>query len=180
MEHHDQPASQQSLAALTADIVSAYVSNNTIATSQIGQLISDVSRQLYELDKPQEQEAAKPEPAVSVRRSIGNDHLICLVCGKKQRMLKRHLTSEHQLTPEEYRRLFDLKPDYPMVAPSYAEMRRDLALKIGLGRPKEKPPVKRPPTKKAAAPKKKETAERAAAAKAERPARTRRGRPAAA
>jgi predicted transcriptional regulator len=150
MEDHEQETSVQSLATLTAEIVSAYVSNNTIAASQIGQLISDVSRQLHDLDKPQEQQPAKPEPAVPVRRSIGSDHLICLCCGKKQRMLKRHLTSEHQMTPEEYRRLFDLKHDYPMVAPSYAEMRRELALKIGLGRPKKQAPRKRAAPKVAA------------------------------
>jgi predicted transcriptional regulator len=176
MEDHDQPASEQSLATLTAEIVSAYVSNNTISTSQIGELIGDVSRQLHGLGQPQEQEPTKPEPAVSVRRSIGSDHLICLVCGKKQRMLKRHLASEHQLTPDEYRKLFELKLDYPMVAPSYAAMRRDLALKIGLGRPKKQTPVKRAAAKKTEAPKTKGTAKRAASNKAETPAKARRSR----
>jgi predicted transcriptional regulator len=73
------------------------------------------------------------EPAVPVRRSIGSDHLVCLVCGKKHKLLKRHLALEHGLTPNEYRDTFGLKPDYPMTAPSYAEQRRGLALKIGLG-----------------------------------------------
>lgn len=157
---HDQEiqTTEQSLAALTAEIASAYVSNNTIAISEIGQLIAAVGRQLQELGKTQEQAVEKPEPAVPVRRSIGSDHLTCLVCGKKQRMLKRHLMSEHALTPESYRAMFGLKPEYPMVAPSYAMMRRELALKIGLGRPKK------PGRKRAAAPRK------------DAPAKTRRSR----
>lgn len=149
MQDHEQPAPKQSLAELTAGIVSAYVSNNAVPVGEIGRLISEVSRQLDQLDKPQGQAPERPEPAVTIRRSIGKDHLICLVCGKKQRMLKRHLTNEHQLTPDEYRRLFDLKLDYPMVAPSYAAMRRDLALKIGLGRPKKAEPPKKAKAKRA-------------------------------
>ncbi len=97
----------------------------------------------------QDQRAPAPEklaPAVSVRRSIGRDHLVCLACGKKQGMLKRHLASEHDLTPNAYREMFRLKPDYPIVAPSYAEARRELALKIGLGRP-TKPTRKEAPAK---------------------------------
>jgi predicted transcriptional regulator len=82
-------------------------------------------------------ELKKPQPAVSVRRSIRPDHLVCLVCGKEQKLLKRHLAGEHQLTPEEYRERFGLKSDYPMVAPNYAQQRRELALSIGLGRPKK-------------------------------------------
>ena len=79
----------------------------------------------------------KPEPAVSVRRSVRPDHLVCLICGKKQKLLKRHLAVEHELTPNQYRETFGLKPDYPMVAPNYAQQRRELALSIGLGRPKK-------------------------------------------
>ena len=149
---------EQSLAALTAEIASAYVSNNTIGISEIGHLIAEVGHQLQELGKAKEPTVEKPEPAVPVRRSIGSDHLICLVCGKKQRMLKRHLTSEHGLTPDSYRATFGLKPEYPMVAPSYALMRRELALKIGLGRPKK-------PARK-----------KGAAAKMEAPEKTRRTR----
>ena len=140
MQEDDKQAAEQSLATLTAEIASAYVANNTISTSDLGRLIAEVGRQLRALGGEQEVvEPEKPEPAVSVRRSIGSDHLICLVCGKKQRLLKRHLAAAHDLTPADYRRLFDLKIDYPMVAPSYAEMRRDLAIKIGLGRPKPTP-----------------------------------------
>jgi len=153
MQDDDKQTAEQSLASLTAEIASAYVSNNTLSSEDIGRLIAEIGRQLQALGGEQQAPAPdKPEPAVSVRRSIGSDHLICLVCGRKQRLLKRHLASEHQLTRDEYRRLFGLKADYPMVAPSYAEMRRELALKIGLGRPKKL--VKK---KRAVAPKKQET-----------------------
>jgi predicted transcriptional regulator len=97
----------------------------------------------------------KPEPAVPVRRSIGSDHLVCLICGKKQKLLKRHLVVEHSLTPDQYRKLFDLKPDYPMVAPSYAQQRREIAVKIGLGRPKK--PARRRRKKSTAEPSSAET-----------------------
>jgi predicted transcriptional regulator len=76
---------------------------------------------------------------VSVRRSVRLDHLVCLICGKKQKLLKRHLALEHELTPNRYRETFGLKPDYPMVAPNYAQQRRELALSFGLGRPKKRP-----------------------------------------
>jgi predicted transcriptional regulator len=78
----------------------------------------------------------RPEPAVSVRRSVRPDHLVCLICGKKQKLIKRHLAVEHDLTPDQYRETFGLKSDYPMAAPNYAQQRRELAAKIGLGRPK--------------------------------------------
>lgn len=169
MHDHDKQAAEQSVAALTAEIASAYVSNNTIAPGDIGRLIADIGRLLRSLGEPPEPNQEKPEPVVSVRRSIGGDHLICLVCGRKQRTLKRHLASEHQLTPDEYRRLFDLRADYPMVAPNYAEMRRALALKIGFGRPKKTAKKKDVVSKKTGAPKVK-----AAAQETETPARTRR------
>jgi predicted transcriptional regulator len=72
-----------------------------------------------------------------VRRSVQPDHLVCLICGRKQKLLKRRLAVEHELTPNQYRERFDLKPDYPMAAPNYAQQRRELALSIGLGRPKK-------------------------------------------
>ena len=107
-------------------------------------LVSTVGSELGKVGTGLEQSAgseSKPEPAVPVRRSIASDHLVCLVCGKKQKLLKRHLMVEHSLTPDEYRKLFDLKADYPVVAPSYAQRRRELAVKMGLGRPKK--PVRR-------------------------------------
>ena len=84
-------------------------------------------------DQPAE-EKTDPKPTVSVRRSIRPDHLVCLVCGKPQKMLKRHLAVQHELTPAEYRERFGLKPDYPMAAPNYAKQRREVALRTGLGR----------------------------------------------
>jgi predicted transcriptional regulator len=129
---------QTTLAELTAEIVSAYVSSNQITPSDLGTLVSAVASELREVGTRIERAVdVKPEPAVPVRRSIGQDHLVCLVCGKKQKLLKRHVAVEHGLTPSQYRELFDLKPDYPMTAPSYTERRRELALQIGLGRPKK-------------------------------------------
>ena len=136
MQDDEKQVAEQSLVGLTAEITAAYVSNNNVSTPELGRLIADIGRELRSLGLPQETVDEKPEPAVSVRRSVANDHLVCLICGKKQKMLKRHLMTEHELTPDEYRRLFDLKLDYPMVAPDYAKTRRELALKIGLGHSK--------------------------------------------
>jgi predicted transcriptional regulator len=134
----DDAERPSSLARLTAEIVSAYVSNNKIAASDIATLITAVGHQMAKVGtdvaRPAEE---KPEPAVSVRRSIRPDHLVCLVCGKLQKMLKRHLAVQHDLTPAEYRERFGLKPDYPMAAPNYVQQRREVALATGLGRPKK-------------------------------------------
>jgi predicted transcriptional regulator len=128
-----------SLAQLTAEIVSAYVANNEIAFSEIAILISAVGSQMAKIGTEAEPTAEeKPAPAVSVRRSIQPDHLVCLVCGKPQKVLKRHLAVQHELTPNQYRETFGLKPDYPMAAPNYTRQRRELAVKIGLGRPKKR------------------------------------------
>ena len=147
-----------SLAQLTAEIVSAYVSNNKIALSDLATLITTVGSQMAkvgrEIEVPAEE---KPEPAVSVRRSIQPNHLICLVCGKPQKVLKRHLAVQHELTPAQYRERFGLKPDYPMAAPNYAQQRREVALKLGLGRPK-KPARRRRSTARPKAPKSSQSA----------------------
>jgi predicted transcriptional regulator len=127
-----------SLAEVTAEIVSAYVSNNKIAPSDLAMLISNVASEMAKIGTAVELPAeAKPEPAVSVRRSIQPNHLICLVCGKPQKVLKRHLAVQHDLTPAQYRERFELKPDYPMAAPNYVQQRREVALRTGLGRPKK-------------------------------------------
>ena len=134
----DDAEPPSSLAQLTAEIVSAYVSNNKIAPSELGGLITTVAGQLSKVGAEPDQPAEeKPEPAVPVRRSIQPDHLICLVCGQSQKMLKRHLAVQHDLTPAQYREHFDLKPDYPMAAPNYVQQRREVALRTGLGRPKK-------------------------------------------
>jgi predicted transcriptional regulator len=126
-----------SVAALTAEIVSAYVSNNQIAMAELAGLITAVAGRLSSAGAGPEQTAEeKPEPAVSVRRSVRPDHLVCLVCGKPQKMLKRHLAVRHDLSPAQYRERFGLKPGYPMTAPNYAQQRREVALATGLGRPK--------------------------------------------
>ncbi len=125
------------LLKITAEIVAAYVSNNQIAMADLAGLISAVADRVSKVGaEPEQAKNEEPEPAVSVRRSVRPDHLVCLVCGKPQKMLKRHLAVRHELTPAEYRGRFGLKPDYPMTAPNYAQQRREVALATGLGRPK--------------------------------------------
>ncbi len=121
------------LMALTADIVAAHVSNNSVAVNDLSSLIANVHGTLTGLSEGVKQQAA-PEPAVSIRASIKNDYIICLEDGKKLKMLKRHLMTHYGMTPEDYRAKWGLASDYPMVAPSYAIKRRELAKKIGLGR----------------------------------------------
>lgn len=125
---------QETLIKLTADIVSAHVSNNSVSVSDVAGLIANVHSALSGLAAPKVQEAPKQEPAVSVRASIKPDHLVCLEDGKKMKMLKRHLMTAYGMTPADYRAKWDLPSDYPMVAPNYAAQRKELALKIGLGR----------------------------------------------
>jgi predicted transcriptional regulator len=132
---HDQEQEQeepQSVAKLTTEIVVAYVTRNTIAAADLGDLIGAVARALGTLGREQA-EPAKPAPAVPVRRSIQDDHLVCLLCGKQQKTLRRHLDVVHQLTPEAYREQFGLKPNYPMAAPGYSRQRSEMAKRVGLG-----------------------------------------------
>ena len=134
MVESSEPAT---LAEVTAEIVSAYVSHNKIAPADVATLITSVASQMARIgSEPEAPREEKAEPAVSVRRSIQPDRLICLVCGKAQKVLKRHLAVKHGLTPAEYRARFELRPDYPMIAPAYAQQRREVALKLGLGRPR--------------------------------------------
>jgi predicted transcriptional regulator len=140
---------QATLAEMTSEIVSAYASHNQLAASELATLVGAVAGELRKVGvRPAESAQARLEPVVPVRRSIASDHLVCLVCGKKQKLLKRHLSTEHALTPEAYRSTFELKPDYPMAAPNYSEKRRELALRSGLGHPKKPAPK---PRRKAAA-----------------------------
>ena len=127
---------QPILAKLTTEIISAYVSHNQIGTAELAELIGGVAGQLGRIGSELEQ-PAEAVPAVPVRHSIRPGHLVCLVCGKPQKVLKRHLGAAHQLTAAAYREQFGLKPDYPMAAPNYARQRRELVLKIGLGRPRK-------------------------------------------
>lgn len=137
----------ETLITLTSDIVAAHVSNNSVSADEVALLINSVYSALSGLGEDAAPAQAAPEPAVSVRSSVKKDSITCLDCGKKMKMLRRHLSSEHDMTPQEYREKWSLSPDYPMVAPDYAETRRDLAVKIGLGR---KPGQKRGRRKKSA------------------------------
>lgn len=124
---------QEFLATLTADIVSAHVSNNSVAPSELPGLITNVFNSLAGLGGAPAAPAEKPVPAVSIRSSIKQDHIVCLEDGKKLKMLKRHLMTHYKMTPDQYRAKWGLAADYPMVSPNYAEQRRVLAKKIGLG-----------------------------------------------
>ncbi|HUD94032.1 MucR family transcriptional regulator [Sphingobium sp.] len=128
-----ESAQSELLITLTSDIVAAHVSNNSVAVSDVSSLIQNVHAALSALNQPVAAPEVKPEPAVSVRSSIKPDYIICLEDGKKLKMLKRHLMTHYQMTPEDYRAKWGLPADYPMVAPNYAEQRRSLAKKIGLG-----------------------------------------------
>jgi predicted transcriptional regulator len=126
------------LIELTAEIVAAYVSNNSVAANDLPNVISQVHAAPGGATMPTEEIAEKPKPAVSVRRSIQNDYLICLEDGQKFKSLKRHLMTHYGLTPEQYREKWDLPADYPMVAPSYAEARSRLAKEMGLGQKRKR------------------------------------------
>ena len=126
------------LIELTAEIVAAYVSNNSVAANDLPNVISQVHAALGGATTMAEEVVEKPKPAVSVRRSIQNDYLICLEDGQKFKSLKRHLMTHYGLTPEQYREKWDLPADYPMVAPSYAEARSRLAKEMGLGQKRKR------------------------------------------
>jgi predicted transcriptional regulator len=120
------------LLGLTTDIVTSHLSRNNIEANEISGLIKDIFSTLSTIGET-EMEMEKPQPAVSVRKSIHPDYLVCLEDGKKLKMLKRHLKTSYDMTPDDYRQRWSLPADYPMVAPNYAVQRRNLAKKIGLG-----------------------------------------------
>lgn len=134
--------SNEQILGLTAQIVSAHVQHNTVATDALPALIRDVYRTLQNVGQ-QPVQAETPNPAVPVKQSVRQDRIICLEDGKSFSMLKRHLMTDHKLTPQQYREKWGLPRDYPMVAPDYAQTRSTLAKKIGLGR-KSGRPAKRP------------------------------------
>ncbi|WP_257544717.1 MucR family transcriptional regulator [Sphingopyxis sp. DBS4] len=123
---------QETLVTLTADIVAAHVSNNSVAISDIPLVIRSVHDALAGLGQTAEPEV-KQEPAVSIRSSVKPDYIVCLEDGKKLKMLRRHLMTHYNMTPDDYRAKWNLPKDYPMTAPAYAEKRRALAKEIGLG-----------------------------------------------
>lgn len=132
MENQDED--RGILMELTSEVVCAYVGNNPIAASDVPNLIKDVHTALGGLaGAAAAPEAEKPKPAVSIKKSLGHDYLICLEDGKKFKSLKRHLKTHYDLSPEQYREKWGLPADYPMVAPAYAEERSRLAKEMGLG-----------------------------------------------
>ena len=135
-----QADTNEMLITLTSDIVAAHVSNNSVSVDDVSTLISKVYGALAGLGQAVVVVETLPEPAVSIRSSVKPDFIVCLEDGKKLKMLKRHLMTQYKMTPDQYRARWSLPADYPMVAPNYAEKRRELAKKIGLGR---KPGVKR-------------------------------------
>ena len=129
---------EDTLLTLTADFVAAHVSNNSVAVNDLPTLIQNVHSALTGISSNGAAPEAKPEPKVSIRSSVKPEYIVCLEDGKKQKMLKRHLMTNHGMTPDEYRQKWGLAADYPMVAPNYAEQRRALAKSIGLGTKRRK------------------------------------------
>ncbi|MEE8562520.1 MAG: MucR family transcriptional regulator [Alphaproteobacteria bacterium] len=128
------PKETNDLLELTTEIVSSHVANNPVAIQDIPDLIRQVYGTLTTIDQGPSAQADRPQPAVPIKRSITPDHIICLEDGRKLKMLKRHLKTAYNMTPEDYRERWGLPADYPMVAPNYARQRSNLAKKIGLGR----------------------------------------------
>ncbi len=133
-----EQSNSNELLALTTDIVASHVSNNTVAISDLQSLIQQVYSALANVGIPNAAAASRPQPAVPIKKSVSPDYIICLEDGKKLKMLKRHLTTRYNMTPEEYRERWSLPADYPMVAPRYAQQRSELAKKIGLGTKRRK------------------------------------------
>lgn len=134
----EEQLDRSELLALTSEIVSSHVSNNAVNQADLATMITTVFNTLEGLSGPQEEPVEELKPAVPVKKSVTDEYIICLEDGKKLKMLKRHLSTSYDLTPEEYRAKWGLPSDYPMVAPAYARKRQELAKKIGLGRKKKK------------------------------------------
>jgi predicted transcriptional regulator len=139
----------ENLVVLAADVVAAYVSNNTVAMTDLSSLIAQVHKALVatatgSVEKPVEAQA----PAVSIKKSIHPDYIVCLEDGKKFKSLKRHLRTKYDLSPEDYRAKWGLPADYPMVAPNYAAARSELAKSMGLGQQRRKSVAAPEPVKK--------------------------------
>ena len=133
----DETIQHSALLELTSDIVAAHVSNNPVPIGELPGLIETVYGKLSSLSAPAEEPQVELKPAVNPKRSVTDDYIICLEDGKRLKMLKRHLKTAYDLTPDEYRKRWGLPADYPMVAPEYARRRSDFAKKIGLGKSAE-------------------------------------------
>ncbi|RUW53630.1 MucR family transcriptional regulator [Mesorhizobium sp. M1A.F.Ca.ET.072.01.1.1] len=141
MTESAQPQENSDLIALAADIVSAYVSDNPVPVPELPKLIRDIHAALQRVGTPETETTTKQEPAVSTKRSVTPDYIVCLEDGKKFKSLRRHLNVHYNLTPDEYRQKWKLPADYPMVAPNYAATRSALAKAAGLGRKPSEPTV---------------------------------------
>jgi predicted transcriptional regulator len=130
---------EEQIISLTAQIVSAHAANNEVAVDELLALIRQVHQALATAGKAPA-EPTKPVPSVNAKKSVFADHILCIDCGQSFKMLKRHISSDHQMTPEEYRIKWDLPPSYPMVAAEYAATRSKVAKDNGLGRKAEAPP----------------------------------------
>ena len=148
----DESFDRGELLAFTAEMVAAYAGNHAVPAAELGGLIQAVFDTLVGLASDEPAVPVDLTPAVPIRRSVSDEQIVCLDCGKKLKMLKRHLLTDHSLTPQAYRAKWGLKPDYPMVAPTYSAKRQALAREIGLGRkpaptaplePEQKPKPKR-------------------------------------
>ena len=128
-----EQAKQSELLSLTTNIVAAHVSNNSVAVTDLPTIIRDVYETLSNVGTTHEREPERPSPAVPIKKSVTPDHIVCLEDGKKLKMLKRHLKTAYDMSPEDYRERWGLPADYPMVAPNYAKQRSKLAKQIGLG-----------------------------------------------
>ena len=134
MSEIDEAVATDMLMELTAEVVAAYVSKNSLPVNELSGLISNVHQALGQAGKSvASQEVEKPKPAISVKRSVTDEYIVCLEDGKKFKSLKRHLMTHYNMSPEEYREKWDLPADYPMVAPNYAAARSRLAKQMGLG-----------------------------------------------
>ncbi|HEV2748739.1 MAG TPA: MucR family transcriptional regulator [Allosphingosinicella sp.] len=129
---------QETLLALTADIVAAHVANNTVSVGDLPELVKRVHGALAGLGQSEPEPAQEKVPVVSVRASIKPDYLVCMECGRRQKTLKRHLQTAHGMTPAQYRADYGLPSSYPMVAPEYSKRRSEMANAIGLGRKRGK------------------------------------------
>jgi len=130
----DNDDSDDTLLTLTADIVAAHVSNNTVAVNDLPNLIQNVHGALSAVAGRTSGPEPKPEPKVSIRASVKPDYIVCMECGRKQKTLRRHLMSAHGMSPDQYRKDYGLPDSYPLTAPNYSERRREMAKSIGLGR----------------------------------------------
>jgi predicted transcriptional regulator len=134
-EELDQKIAREDVLRMAVDVVAAYLSNNQVASTQIPDVINSVFGSLSDLEGDQPENTIEPQkPAVPVRKSITPDYIVCLEDGKKLKMLKRHLQTTYNMTPDEYRAKWGLASDYPMVSPNYAKQRSEFAKQIGLGR----------------------------------------------